>query len=67
MVSKKGQKEYKSEFVPRFVAVIVTIVLTLLVQPLLHNVFFTDHLNHKTVNKIPCRTPSANPRQVCTH
>ena len=26
--------------------------------------FFTDYLNHKTVNKTTCRTPSANTRQV---
>ena len=29
--------------------------------------FFTDHLEHKTVNKTTCRTPLANPRQfICT-
>ena len=26
--------------------------------------FFTDQLNHKTVNKAVCRTPSENPRQL---
>ena len=26
--------------------------------------FYTDHLNHKTVNKATCITPSANPRQL---
>ena len=29
--------------------------------------FFTDHLNHKTVNKITYRAPSANPPQLCVH
>ena len=29
--------------------------------------FFTDHLNHKIVNKTTCRTPSANPRQLWAH
>ena len=29
--------------------------------------FFTDHLNHKTVNKTTWRTPSANPRQLWVH
>ena len=29
--------------------------------------FFTDHLNHKTVNKKACRMPSANSRQQCAH
>ena len=29
--------------------------------------FFTDHLKHEAVNKITCRMPSANPRQLCTH
>ena len=28
---------------------------------MLHSVFFTDHLNHKTVKKTTCRTHSANP------
>ena len=27
--------------------------------------FFTDHLKQKTVNKTTCRTPKANPRQLC--
>ena len=30
----------------------------LLVKPLLHSIFFTDCLNHKTVNKTTCRTPA---------
>ena len=29
--------------------------------------FFTDHLNHKTVNKRACKMSSANPRQLWTH
>ena len=29
--------------------------------------FFTDHLKHKTVNIMTCRTPSADPRQLCAH
>ena len=28
--------------------------------------FFTDHLNHKTVNKTTCWTPSGNPCQLTT-
>ena len=28
---------------------------------------FSEHLNHKTVNKATCRTPSANPCQLWTH
>ena len=26
--------------------------------------FFTDHFNHKSVNKTTCRMPSVNPRQL---
>ena len=29
--------------------------------------FFTEHLDQKTVNKTTCRTPSANPRQLCAY
>ena len=29
--------------------------------------FFTDHLNHKIMNKTTCRTTSANPSQLWTH
>ena len=29
--------------------------------------FFTDHLNHKTVNKTTCRKSSVNPRQLWAH
>ena len=28
---------------------------------------FTDHLNHKTVNKATCRTLSASPHQLWAH
>ena len=28
-------------------------------------IFFTNHLNHRTVNKRTYGTPSANPRQLC--
>ena len=28
---------------------------------------FTDHFNHKSLNKTACRTPSVNPRQLCAH
>ena len=41
--------------------------LKLLVKPLLHSVFSTDHLNHKTVNKTTCRMPLANPHQLYAH
>ena len=29
--------------------------------------FFTDHLNHKIMNKTTCRTTTANPSQLWTH
>ena len=29
----------------------------MLVKPLLEKAFFTNHLNHKTVNKTTCRRP----------
>ena len=29
--------------------------------------FFTDYLNHETVNKTTCRTLSANPHQLWGH
>ena len=29
--------------------------------------FFTDYLNHETVNKTTCRTLSANPHQLWAH
>ena len=50
----KGQEKNKSEF-----GIAVTIIFT-------HR-FFTGHLNDKTVDKAPCRTPSANPRQLWAH
>ena len=37
----------------------VKLSLKLLVKPLPHSNFFTDHLNHKIVNKTTSRTPSA--------
>ena len=40
------------------------ISLKLRVKPFPHIVFFTDHLNHKTVNKVTYRTAAANPRQL---
>ena len=72
LVSTKGQKKDKSEFITKFVRIIVTIVfimsLKFLVKPLLHRVFFfTDHLKHKTVKKTTCRMPSANLYQLCAH
>ena len=39
----------------------------MLVEPSLHNVFFADYLDHKTINKVTCTTPSANPNQLCAH
>ena len=39
----------------------------MLVKPLLQKFFFTDHLNHKVVNKTTCRTPLANPFQLWAH
>ena len=34
-------------------------------QNLCYAVFFTDHLKHKTVNKITCEKSSVNPRLLC--
>ena len=42
------------------------ISLKLPIKPLLQ-CFFSDHLNHKTVNKTTCRMPSENPRQLWAH
>ena len=55
----------KNEFETKFLGISynyfhVKISLTLQVKPLLHSVFFTDRLNHKTVNK-------TNRRQLCAH
>ena len=41
--------------------------LELLEKPLLQSVFFTDYLNHETVNITTCRPPSANPLQLWAH
>ena len=41
--------------------------LKMLEEPLLHSVFFTDHLNCKTVNKATCRVTLGNPRQLWAH
>ena len=44
----------------------IKVPLKFLVKSSLH-IFFTDHLKHKTVNKITCRIPSANPLQLWAH
>ena len=67
-MNKKGQKEDKSKFLTKFVDYFqVKISLKLLVTALLHSIFFTDHLNHKTVNKTTCRTTTVNPCQLWAH
>ena len=70
LVSTKKEKREKSEFVTKFMGIIVTIIfisksLSNSLYNLCHVVFFTDHLNHKTVNKTTGRTLLANPRQLC--
>ena len=65
----KGQKSDKSEFVTKLVGIIVTIIFSLktVCKTFPKQYFFSDHLKHKTLNKTTYRTPTANPRLLCTH
>ena len=70
LVCKKEQKEDKSEFVTKSVGTLVTIISCKnisKIETFATQLFFTDHLNRKTVNKTTCRTPSANPCQLWVH
>ena len=55
------QKMNKNKFAIKFIGILVKIIfnvkisLKLRVKPLLYSVFFTDHLIHKTVNKVNCK------------
>ena len=73
LVSKKEQKGDKSEFVTKFAGIIVT---KFFMKKYFSNcywnlcyivLFFSGHLNHKTVNKTTCITPSVNPHQLWPH
>ena len=71
-VCKKGQREDKSKFVTKSVGKTVTIIFVQNVSQIAGKTFatecfFTDFLNHKTVNKTTCSTPSANSRQLWVH
>ena len=61
LICKKGQKEDKSEFVTKSVGIVVTIIFS---KTFATRWFFTDPLNHKTVNKIKCKASLANRRQL---
>ena len=52
------KKMDKSKFVTKSMGIIIRIKKFF---------FFTDHLNHNTINKAICRTASASPRQICVH
>ena len=72
LVCKKGEKEDKNKFAAKFVGIIVTIiscknVFQIASKTFATQCFFTDHLNHKIMNKKTCRTPLANPRQLWIH
>ena len=73
LVSKKGQKRNKSEFVAKdVIRIIVKIILTLKYLSKCCKIFatpcfFSDHLNHKIVNKPTHRTPAPNSRQLRTN
>ena len=62
----KGQKRDKNEFATKFVGIIVKIVSTKKIS-FLQSVFSLITLKHKTLNKINCIAPSANPCQLCAH
>ena len=69
LVFKKGKKENKNRFVTKFVGIIVKLfscknVSQIASETFARQCFFTDHLNHKIVNKTTCRKPSANPHQL---
>ena len=69
----KEQKRDKNEFATKFVGIIVKIVSTkkillkFLAKSFLQSVFSLITLKHKTLNKINCIAPSANPCQLCAH
>ena len=70
LVSVKGQKKDKIEFVTKFVRIIVTIVFLKKVSQIACKIFaefFTDHLKYKIANKRTCRAPSPNPGQIFAH
>ena len=69
----KRTKKDKSKFVSKFVEIIDT---NIFMQKSFSNFLWSfcsqcfnndHHLKHKTVNKTTCRTPSANPCQLCAH
>ena len=69
LVFKKGKKEDKNRFVTKFVGIIVKLfscknVSQIASETFARQCFFTDHLNHKIVNKTTCRKPPANPHQL---
>ena len=67
----RKNKEDKSEFVTKSVGIIVRLFSSknfsqIPSKTFATQCFFTDHLNHKTVNKTTCRTSPANPCQLWT-
>ena len=70
LICKKGQKVHKKDFVTKSVGIIVTIIFMcknmsqIAGKSFATKCFFTDHWNHKTVNKTTCRTLLADLRQL---
>ena len=65
----RKEKKDKNRFVTKFVGIIVKLfscknVSQIASETFARQCFFTDHLNHKIVNKTTCRKPSANPHQL---
>ena len=63
-ISQKGQKEEKREFGTKPAGITVTIIFQIACKTFATQCYFTDHLNHETVNKTACRTSSVDPRQI---
>ena len=71
---ERTKKKDKREFITKSIGIILTIIFMQKplkplkpLKPFEQNVFFADHLNHKTLNKTTCGTHSANSRQICAH
>ena len=71
LVSKKGQEKDKGILLTRYGGIIVTIIsmwkYQIVSKVFAAQCFFTDHVNHKSVNKTTGRTLSVNPSNLCVH
>ena len=64
-ILRNKKKRDKSKFVTKSVGIIVTIIFPAKIS--LKSLVKLFHLKRKIVNKTTCKTPSANPHQLCVH